>query len=694
SGTFNAEYGRAMSGVINVVTRDGGEKLGGSLTLFGGDYASNKSDEFPNIDSFNPLALSNVQFSLNGPVPGSKKKLRFFATGRLFNDDGYIFATRMFKPTDFTDFSADDTTQWNIQATGDGAVVSMNPTRRATGHAKLSYNVTPGLKLSATALYNNLESRDWSAESDEFAPENEFHDFHRYRLNPDGASTQRQKGLNLIATVDHLISTKTFYTLNVSLLANNATSFVYEDPFDSRYTDPNLLRNVSDNAFYSGGTDPWHSDRTTATAGFKGDVTSQVNEVHQLRGGAELRLLTIEFEEFKIIPKKDASGIQIRPFEPALPPRESPFNNAYAKKPREFAVYVQDKIELDNLIANIGLRLDVFDPNSDTPSDYSDPANPALLVDATVKKLISPRIGLAFPITETGVLHFAYGYFFQMPLMKYLYANSEREVEIGRLKTLIGNPDLEPVRTAQYEVGLQQQLSSNVAFEFTAYYKDIRDLIGTEIKQLSTGLDRYATYVNRDFATVRGFVFALTERQSRWMSATIDYTFQIAEGNASEANAAFLDAQANRESEKQLLPLDWDQRHTINLTVNVTPSLASNISMVGKYGSGLPYTPEFLNIRQAFENTARSPSTLTFDLRANYEFVLGTTRFSLFTTIFNLFDQQNEIIVFQDTGRSGFTIQSQLTGRVRGVNTIDEFFSRPDYWSAPRQIRIGTTIIF
>jgi hypothetical protein len=101
-----------------------------------------------------------------------------------------------------------------------------------------------------------------------------------------------------------------------------------------------------------------------------------------------------------------------------------------------------------------------------------------------------------------------------------------------------------------------------------------------------------------------------------------------------------------------------------------------------------------LNIRQAFENTARSPKTLTFDLRANFDYMLAGSRLSFFMTVFNRFDQANELIVFSDTGRSGFTVQSQLTGRVRGVNTIDEFFSRPDYWSGPRQVRVGTTIAF
>ncbi|MBC7187271.1 MAG: carboxypeptidase-like regulatory domain-containing protein, partial [Calditrichaeota bacterium] len=40
SGTFNAEHGQAMSGVVNIVTREGGERYAGSLSAYLGDYLS------------------------------------------------------------------------------------------------------------------------------------------------------------------------------------------------------------------------------------------------------------------------------------------------------------------------------------------------------------------------------------------------------------------------------------------------------------------------------------------------------------------------------------------------------------------------------------------------------------------------------------------------------------------------------
>jgi hypothetical protein len=40
SGTFNAEYGQAMSGIVNIVTKDGGENYSGQVKVYGGNYLS------------------------------------------------------------------------------------------------------------------------------------------------------------------------------------------------------------------------------------------------------------------------------------------------------------------------------------------------------------------------------------------------------------------------------------------------------------------------------------------------------------------------------------------------------------------------------------------------------------------------------------------------------------------------------
>jgi len=82
SGTFNAEYGQAMSGIVNIVTKEGSPKSGFKLSSYIGDYYSNKTDKFMNIDDFDVTNFQNVDFSLTGPVPLFSKNISFFTSGR------------------------------------------------------------------------------------------------------------------------------------------------------------------------------------------------------------------------------------------------------------------------------------------------------------------------------------------------------------------------------------------------------------------------------------------------------------------------------------------------------------------------------------------------------------------------------------------------------------------------------------
>ena len=68
SGAFNAEYGYAMSGIVNIVTKEGSEKFGGNLNLYAGDYVSLINDIFWNLDNVYPLTTKNVDLSLRGSL--------------------------------------------------------------------------------------------------------------------------------------------------------------------------------------------------------------------------------------------------------------------------------------------------------------------------------------------------------------------------------------------------------------------------------------------------------------------------------------------------------------------------------------------------------------------------------------------------------------------------------------------------
>jgi hypothetical protein len=114
--------------------------------------------------------------------------------------------------------------------------------------------------------------------------------------------------------------------------------------------------------------------------------------------------------------------------------------------------------------------------------------------------------------------------------------------------------------------------------------------------------------------------------------------------------------------------------------------------MVARLGSGLPYTPSFQRTNTGLENSSNKPTFFNVDVYITKYLKLMGFDFSVFAKIYNLFDTANEVNVYTDTGRAGYTIQQQ--SEPKGVNTLAQFISRPDFYSSPRQIIVGAQIDF
>jgi outer membrane receptor protein involved in Fe transport len=265
----------------------------------------------------------------------------------------------------------------------------------------------------------------------------------------------------------------------------------------------------------------------------------------------------------------------------------------------------------------------------------------------------------------------------------------------------MGNADLEPERTVAYEVGLQQQLAQDFGLELTVYSKDIRNLLGQEI--FDTLDERvYFRYANRDYGNVRGITIAVEKKPSGFMSGRLDYTYQVARGNASDPNAVFQQNQSTRpaEAQKQVIPLNWDQTHTINATLRVGNAKSWTMSLIGRLGTGLPYTadtPQERQLETVFMNNERKPLNYNVDVFAQKYFKLGGQRLVFFARCFNLFDTANHLTVFSSTGFADRTFRYPEQERIdalNGVYSLSEVDSRPHWFSEPRKVQLGVTLEF
>ena len=689
TGTFNAEYGQAMSGVVNQITKIPENNYTFNYSNYIGDYVTSRNDLYKYLPSLDPFRTKNIQGSVGGPVPGTNGFARFFTSARYLSDDGYLYGKRMFTPQDSSDFSSGNPADWYVNATGDGHRVPMNYTRQLTLQQKLIFKVGQGKGIILEALYQK-------------------HDYQNYDqmfiLNPDGNYTNHDYSLLGSISYTHVFSRSAFLDLQASGFLSDAKQYVYENPLDPGYVSLERFAQVSGNAFYTGGTQNWHFSHNSKTYTFKADFTDQVTDVHQLKMGIEADLNTLSYQDFQIL--VDAST----GYKPALPKIGDFDYNIYKNHPYQLAGYLQDKIELSYLIVNIGVRFDYFEPDGqvlDNPNQISvldslAPPYPAgYFHKASAKWQISPRLGISYPISDKGALHISYGHFFQVPPFQFLYNNPNFRIPLTGnypqyVGSTIGNADLKPQETVMYELGLQQELTPELGINITAYYKDIRNLLGVAL-HVKNNFKTFAEYINTDYGSVTGFTLSLDKRFMGGIGATLDYTYQVATGDASDPNQAYNLSQATPpiQPNKQLVPLDWDRRHSLNLTVTAGVPGDFIVSTVTQLSSGLPYTPSYQNQRTGLENSANKPTFFNVDLNIVKYFVIGTLKLSGFIKVYNLFDTANELNVFTDTGRAGYTLEeTRQQAPPHGVNTVKEFFTRPDFYSAPRQILIGASLDF
>lgn len=743
SGAFNAEYGKALSGYVNIATKDGNNNFNGSLTSYFGDYYSTNTKIFRDINNFEPFAIRNFEGNLSGPI--IKNTLFFYVNARYIYFGGWLNGVRNFNPWNITinngpgvDIEERYILSANENGRGDGEIVKMNWNEKVYGQGKLTYRPFTNIRLNYTYIIDDVEYRDYD---------------HSFAYNPDGDYKRFRTGHTNLLSLTHTLSANTFYTANFSYFFKRYKQFVYENPFDTRYTNDILLDQQPTEvpSFKTGGTQAGNFKRLTSTYGFKLDFTSQVDNINMVKTGVEFNYHNLGFDDIYLMqplgvddPRVTLNPFVVRFIPDINDPNENLSINKYIRKPFELSAYIQDKIELKEMIINVGVRLDYFEPDGQILTDITDPDiyRPRKLEniyvgdtnndgqlgegdqvktveerrvsrvmpdgsiqpwyqDASAKLQFSPRLGVAFPITDRGKIYFSYGHFFQIPNFERLYSNPEYKFGPGTGNLgIAGNPDLKPQQTISGEVGLQQALTDEITVDLTGYFRDIRFLAGTRADEirLPGGSSSYSQYVNSDFGFVKGLVLTVSKRLSNNWSATVDYTFQSAKGNASDPAATRNQIAGGEQPEIQLIRLDWDQTHTVNATFAYSSDDDWGFSMIGSYGNGFPYTPtESQNISALLTNSELKPSYLNVDVRAYKDFSFGMFRLSLFARIYNLFDISNEVNVYSDSGTADFTIEEYLRSREGNppiVNSFDEFYRNPTFYSEPRRIELGATLFF
>jgi len=671
SGTFDAKYGQAMSGVVNAVLRTGSEKFDWSGEIYGGDFIPFDDKRYPDNKTIDPTTIHNLQLTLTGPT--YLPQTTFLISGRRYFSNGWLYGERRFLPTDSGNF---ETQQYF--PTGDGAIIPMSTTREWSGQFKITNQSIERVQLSYQAILNKIETK--------------YYNF-GMRLNPDGVKPNQTTSLTHGLDVTQTISDKMFYKISLRQNYFDYKSYMYEDVFDPRYIQAGEFKSDANYEFGAivQGVDLGRYIQKTNSGIFKGDFTWQFNRSNFIEAGIEGQFSKISFGSPGFIAPTTENGVRI--LKPRLYPEKIEDPKIEDYKPQQFAAYLQDRLELGDLIIRAGLRLEYYDANAYVPSDLRNPANSitgaplSVLKKTTVKYALAPRLGFSFPLTDRASIYFAYGHFYQMPGLADLYSNSnylvlkDLQAATSTYSTM-GNPDLKPQLTVQYEVGLKQALTDLLGLELTFFYKDVRDLLGSEFISTYTAAE-YPRLTNVDFGSIYGFTIALDQRYIGPISTSLDYTMQFARGNSSDPYETSNRAASGKDPRPRDIPFGWDQRHTINATAVYLVPNDYSISTIIRYGSGMPYTPA---IGSGFNADLETNSGTKFgyalvDLRAEKFFSFDFINLSVFLRVTNLLNTRFvNGFVFAGSGSPDYS-NNPLGDRAA--------LADPGRFYEPRRIEIG-----
>ena len=704
TGTFNAEYGRAMSGIVNAITKDGSAKFHSSASFSFSNYLSSNDDIFPGLGSELGLNMTkDFKIHLEGPI--WKDKFTFFANAKYKERNGHLNGIRKFLPNDYNDYSNSDSSQWHLEKSGDDSYVSMSNAKNLSLFSKIVFKPIGKIKISGFFTLNDNENKNYS---------------HYWKYNPDGLGQSYHNSYMTAISLNHMLLNSLFYELKFSHLKNAYQSYKYEDPTDARYLHPRY-RGLGYAGFVTGGmVSPGKSDDLFTDNTIKFDLNWQTSSHQSIKTGFQYISHVIDKNPVSVINKYSGTpeeyisewdsetGKILWPYyDLELMQVTDKTIGVYTVKPWEFSGYIQDKIEYESMVINLGLRYDYFNAEQTYPTNRRNPDNELLLPDsmmtdyasAPAHTQLSPRFGLAYKLGNKALLRFSYGHFFQMPPMYSLYSNNIFRVPLNDYGTTMGNALLFPQKTVQYEIGLWQEVMDGLGFEVALYYRDIYDLLSTKIVSTYNQIE-YGLYTNKDYGNARGLEIKLDYNYNGFYS-NLNYTLSYTKGNADNPSQTFTRAGSSMDPIKKFIPMSWDQRHTFNLTVGYSRQNYGS-TLTGFYNSGKPYSfsplleSSLYNVN-LYMNNDYMPSGYKIDYTGFYRFTIyGKHKAKISLSIYNLLDRLNSVWVYGDTGQPYTTIirNGSIQAHHSDFNEYEDRIENPTAYSTPREIKLSFGIEF
>ncbi|MDZ7797070.1 MAG: TonB-dependent receptor [Candidatus Marinimicrobia bacterium] len=570
TGGFNAEYGNAQSGMMNVVTKEGGRNFSGAFRFeyrpagkyHWGDYLY--SNDQPEWQQWGDLgkwlargslsdssAVTNYNIWVrNHSIEG--EEIYLYDYDPVSGDTSGYWATNGKNILGVYDYRKDpktrmlfsfggplglDANTFNFFIAGE---LNSKPTRLPTVEQQqdlsnitmtFSYKPHDNHSFKFTNMYQYFSSGmgsgsvdvRWAGLSGTYGAKK------KYTLIYDALRDEKVSSQHL--NYKYMIDELSFLDVSVSHQFEELSSIQRPTPGIDK--DKQLLSQGRRDHRVLEDEGPWYLDyrkyytwtslynQASLSHTWSGRLAyaNQINESHYIKAGMEAWLMDQDYNA--------SSSLTVSSFI-----WRTGFSTNYKAKTRYAALYLQDQIEFSGLIANVGLRLDACNFGSDVPVYRHDVFYPAEnegftggigIPDWRRSKTfvrLSPRAGLSFPISDKTVFRVQYGHFTSMPLIVHALDN-----QTNHGWGMIGNPELEPQLSVNYEVGIQQNLWDSHQLDIVTYYNDLKHQVSAvsietgagSIKKQGDYYGTYTSYLNNSYGSSQGVEISFSKRLvDRW----------------------------------------------------------------------------------------------------------------------------------------------------------------------------------
>jgi hypothetical protein len=627
TGASSAEFGNAQSGVIAIQTRGGGSHWSGNLGF--------ENDEIGGLNhsrGFNRIAggvggpiIGGLTFYLSGDIEGAKSDANGF--------DGQRFPIFLPAGVDTTVAVADglDTTQVPISrfavSTGtcdefknsvdkgirnnygldcQGARTPFTASSSYRGQVKLQYTFGTGNRVAASYLRSNLQDRDFvyvnttnpqalaanwnvnnvailnwtqnlSKSADRALALDLYASYQWDRAIRGPLSRQSEENTRdpfggfMLKRFDFLYDFKTFPIAGIA--ANFRTNTGVRSPYDLDNTSQySLIDEYRNNAYgltgFNEGGGPtgrislYKEDRAVG----RGNLDWQLDRYNRVKLGGEYARYYINLY---------SSGLT-----------SLAFAEAYHERPTRWSAFLEDRLDLGDLLLVGGLRYDWYKSGAARPSIFADtlgsrawfprfstspgfdPSNPegpgldssgmrcavsagilrascveryAGLVADKSHNYLSPHIQVSFPVTERTNFRLSYAHQVQAPDFNLILGGINSDVSVTG-GSLYGS-DLGFGRTITFEFGIRHSFSDDMVLDISAYNKD-------KLSDAALRLVRYfdpvshrsgnlAVMTNADFGNARGVDIRFDRRIGELFNGSLAYTYEDAKNTGSDPYTYF-----------------------------------------------------------------------------------------------------------------------------------------------------------